>query len=189
MGWGSFIAVMATAFVLLSIPVGAAVDGWTNARCLNSTHLYLWDDIGMSGRWLQANTTIDCTPYECNNYTESCNQPYQMSVVQSDFTLFTFFFMFISGITTLYFGAAKKKKHVLLTIWSTIMFSILSLQSVALDAVFTGTFFAAFTTIFIGINMLLMIVSLIVTFIGVIKMLHGLGGEDGIKDKVQHGSS
>lgn len=185
MGWGILAAAMISAFVLLSIPVGAAVDGWTNARCIDGTHLYLWDDITMSGRSLQANTTIDCSPFQCNNYTQACNQPYQMTAIQSSFSLYIFFFMFLSGLGTLYLGALRKKKHVLLCVWSVIVFLLMSLQSVALDAVFTGTYFASFTIIFIGLNLLLMSVSLLATFIGMIKLMKGLGKEDGMTDDVK----
>lgn len=172
MGPGVLVVTMLTALVLLSIPVIAETDGWTNARCIDSTHLLLYDDLNFgSGRIMRPNATVDCAPYECNNLTEMCNRPYQMTAVQADFSLFFFVFMFVSGVAALFFGVAKQKKHVILTIWSTIMFTIMSLQSVALDAVFTGTFFAGFTPMLIGLSMLLAVVSLLATFIGMLSIV------------------
>lgn len=187
MGWGILLAVTALAFVLLSGPVGAAVDGWTNARCLNSTHLYLWDDLGMSGRTLQANTTMDCSPYTCNNLTETCDQPYQMTAVQADFSLFFFVFFFVSAIAGLYYGAAREKKHVILCMYSTIIFFIIALQSIAMDAVFVGTFFAGLTPVLIGVSLLLAMVSLLATLIGAVKYAKGKGQKNELEAQVQYG--
>lgn len=173
MDWGFVFAGVMLAALLMPAVAVAEVDGWTNSRCLNSTHLFLWDDMKLSGRDLLANTTVDCTPFECNNLSETCNQPYQMTAVQADFSLYFFFFMFIAGIVALFFGIAKKKKHVVLTIFATIMFLIMGLQSVALDAVFIGTFFAGFTSIFIGLCWILAIVSFLATLIGMVSYATG----------------
>jgi len=158
--------VLIVAAALLSAPAQAAVDGWANARCLDSTHLFVWDNITLSGRALLANSTIDCSPYECNNLSETCNNPYQMTPVQSDFSLYVYFFIFLSGVAALFFGAIRK--HVILTLWATAMFTIIGMQSVALDAVFSGTFFAGFTTILIGLCWLLVAASLLMTLIGAV---------------------
>ena len=157
--------------LVLSGIASGLVDGWTNSRCLNSTHLFLWEDIPTSTGHYRSNTTKDCGPYQCNNQTEQCEQPYQLSEVQAGSSLPLYIVLFISGLIGLFIGAMGKNKHIIGTIWATIVFLVLSLQSIALDTIFAGTFFAGFTQIFIMISLLLCVISLLMTLVGMVSII------------------
>lgn len=157
------------ALLLLSGYTGAS-DDWTHARCLNDSHLFLWEHIPTSNGLYTANTTVNCVPYECSNFTNSCEEPYNLTPVQAQFGLPMFLLLFGVGVFALYYGA--RKKHIVLTMFSAIMFVVIAMQSVSLDAIFTGTFFSPFTSIFVMLSWLLTIGAVLITLVGAVTIIN-----------------
>lgn len=158
-------------FMLLLIPTVSAsanCDEWTNSICSDNETLFCWENIPTSTGTYNANTTVDCSPFECNNLTKQCERPYNPTPVQASVSFPVFIILFLSGLFSLFFGV--KGKHIVLTIWSTISFLVLAMQSVALEAFFIGTFFAGFTTIFIALSWLLLLVSISFTLVGMVSI-------------------
>lgn len=155
------------AFILSAVSpmANAAVDGWTNSICLDDETLYLWEDIPTSTGYYTANTTKQC-PYGCDNRTRDCKEPYRMTATQSNMGIGLYIIISLLAIGSLIVGMKGQKW--LLCLFSTIMFPILALQSVALDSILAYTFFSGLTTVFIGIFWLLTVVSFVFTLIGAI---------------------
>jgi len=145
--------------------IPGSVSAWTNTNCLNNTHQSLYQNINIGDEFIKINTTKLC-PYGCINETGACSEPYSITPVQAQFGLPLFLIVFIGGLGSLWFGATRK--HIILTMFATIMFFIMALQSVALDSIFVGTFFSGMTSIFVMVSWLLAIVSLAATLIGMV---------------------
>lgn len=152
-------------FVLAAgMGTAGATDGWSNARCLNSTHLFQWDVIYTTLTTHRANSTTDCSPGLCDNNTASCVNRYEVTTIQASMFIPLYIILFVAAVGSLWFG--WRGKHIIGTMFSTIVFFTLGLQSVALDAFFAGTFFSGMTSIFIMLFWFLGICSFAMTLLG-----------------------
>lgn len=166
----SLIPILLISVFLINSCATVYADEWTNSHCLNKTHLFLFEKIQTSNGVYLANTTKYCQ-HGCDNETASCVNPYVLNGIQANFSLTLYLFLFGSGIAALYYGAFRERKHLILMFWSTIIFIVLSLQSVAFESIFANTFFAGLTGIFVMLCLLLSVVALIFTLVGIVSFI------------------
>jgi hypothetical protein len=132
--------------------------------CINDTFEGEFGFIGDSnlptGRFCQ---------YGCDSNRGKCNEPFNPTPQQSDFSLTLFIIVLVMAFGSLVIGILKKR--ITVTILAFVLFSILAFQSFSFDLVLSGTAFSGLSTIFIGISWLFALISFLATLVGMVGII------------------
>ena len=149
--------------VLALLLVPGALAFRTYRVCANSTHLYEEANVAVEGTDYKVNQTIYCN-HGCDTDRSECKEPYKPSGDVVYMSLVLYLSLFLMAAAALAVGYWKQT--VIFTLFSTIMFCVLALQTFSFDIVLAGTSFSSLTAVFVGLCWIFAILGIMLSIYG-----------------------